>query len=100
MSFFVALGNIFLIFLYQSALIVSLIRVYIQGTFKLLLTAYDANYNDKAKESGKPFLFSLSVLSVMAAQEVVFFGLCAILACFVPLQILFIIIFVIALVGL
>lgn len=99
-SLFVGLGNIFLIFLNTSAMIVSLIRIYIQGAFKVLLMAYDANYNDKAKASGKPFLFSLSVLLVMGMQEIVFFGLCALLAWLLPLQGVFMIIFALSLIGL
>lgn len=99
-SWFVGLGNFLLLFFGQSALVASLIKVYAQGSFNVLVTAYDANYNDKAQESGKPFLFSLSVLIVMAITGIVLYGICAILSVFIPAQILFAIIFTLSLLGL
>jgi MFS family permease len=98
-TFLAALGNLSLILLSQSALVVSLVLVYVQTTFSLYITAYDVNYNDKAKESNQPFLYSLSVLIVMGGSSVLLFGLLTILSRFMPFKPLFILIFLFSLVG-
>jgi len=99
-SLLVGIGSLLLVFFNALAWAISALKIYIQGVFNFLLNSYDANYNDKAKESGQPYLFSSSVLMIMSITGALLYGLCALLSCFLSIKILFSFIFFLSFIGL